>query len=95
VNECTPLVDGYDAANERKAFIPFDDAAGVVPNLVGRVVRPTTNEDTGEFTTQAVHGLYVCGWLKRGPTGIIGTNLVCAEETVAAGAYTRPHFGST
>lgn len=27
-------------------------------------------------------GLYVVGWLKRGPTGIIGTNLVDAEETV-------------
>lgn len=27
-------------------------------------------------------GLYVCGWLKRGPTGIIATNLYCAEETV-------------
>ncbi|KAF2309641.1 hypothetical protein GH714_004410 [Hevea brasiliensis] len=29
-------------------------------------------------------GLYVCGWLKRGPTGIIATNLYCAEETVAS-----------
>jgi adrenodoxin-NADP+ reductase len=29
-----------------------------------------------------VPGLYVCGWLKRGPTGIIGTNLTDAEETV-------------
>ena len=27
-------------------------------------------------------GLYVCGWLKRGPTGIIGTNLIDAEETI-------------
>ncbi|POO00890.1 NAD(P)-binding domain containing protein [Trema orientale] len=29
-------------------------------------------------------GLYVCGWLKREQTGIIGTNLYCAEETVAS-----------
>ncbi|KAG4955195.1 hypothetical protein JHK87_040789 [Glycine soja] len=29
-------------------------------------------------------GLYVCGWLKRGPTGIIATNLYCAEETVSS-----------
>lgn len=29
-------------------------------------------------------GLFVCGWLKRGPTGIIGTNLADAEETVAS-----------
>ena len=34
-------------------------------------------------------GLYVCGWLKRGPTGIIGTNLADAEETVATLAATR------
>lgn len=38
-----------------------------------------------------VPGLYVCGWLKRGPTGIIGTNLTDAEETVASISqdYTR------
>jgi NADPH-dependent glutamate synthase beta subunit-like oxidoreductase len=42
-------------------------------------------------------GLYVCGWLKRGPSGIIGSNLVCAQETVqcvqadlAAGVLPRP-----
>ncbi|KAG5155789.1 hypothetical protein JHK82_013758 [Glycine max] len=29
-------------------------------------------------------GLYVCGWLRRGPTGIIATNLYCAEETVSS-----------
>ncbi|KAH9616099.1 hypothetical protein KSS87_011137 [Heliosperma pusillum] len=29
-------------------------------------------------------GLYVCGWLKRGPTGIVATNLYCAEETVGS-----------
>lgn len=29
-------------------------------------------------------GLYVCGWVKRGPTGIIGTNSMDADETVAA-----------
>lgn len=33
---------------------------------------------------QVEKGLYVCGWLKRGPTGIIATNLYCAEETVSA-----------
>lgn len=33
------------------------------------------------------HGLYVVGWLKRGPTGIIATNLYCAEETVRT--YTK------
>ncbi|HEY9304133.1 MAG TPA: FAD-dependent oxidoreductase [Mycobacterium sp.] len=54
--------------------LPFDDIAGVVPNDGGRVIDP----DTG----QPVHGAYVAGWIKRGPTGFIGTNKSCALETV-------------
>ena len=46
--------------------LPYDEATGTVPNDRGRV-RP---------------GLYVAGWVKRGPTGFIGTNKSCAEETV-------------
>lgn len=49
---------------------------GIVPNIRGRVV----TEQFGASQTEP--GLYVVGWLKRGPTGIIGTNLNCAEETV-------------
>ncbi len=48
--------------------LPFDDDASVVPNDGGRV-RGTT-------------GAYVAGWIKRGPTGFIGTNKSCAGETV-------------
>jgi adrenodoxin-NADP+ reductase len=48
--------------------------SGVIPNLRGRVLRSDTVET----------GLYVVGWLKRGPTGIVATNLHCAEETVRA-----------
>lgn len=36
----------------------------------------------GAAASDVVPALYVCGWLKRGPTGIIGTNLTDAEETV-------------
>ncbi|CAN5400041.1 FAD-dependent oxidoreductase [soil metagenome] len=46
--------------------LPFDDAAAVVPNDGGRVTP----------------GTYVAGWIKRGPTGFIGTNKSCALETV-------------
>lgn len=52
--------------------------SGVVPNIGGRVI----SENSGD-SAAPVQGLYVCGWLKRGPTGIIGTNLHCAEETVS------------
>ncbi len=56
--------------------LPFDDAAAVVPNEGGRVVDPATG--------RPVAGAYVAGWIKRGPTGFIGTNKSCAMQTVAA-----------
>jgi ferredoxin/flavodoxin---NADP+ reductase len=48
--------------------LPFDDAAAVVPNDGGRVI--------------GAPGNYVAGWIKRGPTGFIGTNKSCAAQTV-------------
>ena len=54
--------------------LPFDDDAGVVPNNGGQVI----DQDSG----QPVHGAYVAGWIKRGPTGFIGTNKSCALQTV-------------
>lgn len=51
---------------------------GVVPNVRGRVVGHASGG-----ISQTEPGLYVCGWLKRGPVGIIATNLYCAEETVS------------
>lgn len=56
--------------------VPFDDRRGVVPNANGRVM------ETADSAT-AVPGLYVAGWIKRGPQGVIGTNKVCAADTVA------------
>jgi ferredoxin--NADP+ reductase len=52
--------------------VPFDFRRGVVPNRKGRV----------ECDGTAVDGVYVTGWLKRGPTGIIGTNRADSMETV-------------
>jgi ferredoxin--NADP+ reductase len=61
--------------------LPYDERSGTVPHRAGRV-RP---------------GVYVAGWVKRGPTGFIGTNKSCAEESVASflddlatGAITAP-----
>ena len=56
------------------ADLPFDESAAVVPNEGGRVVDPTTGDP--------VCGAYVAGWIKRGPTGFIGTNKSCAQQTV-------------
>lgn len=55
--------------------LPFSSDTGIVPNEAGRVV-----DDQGHVRT----GVYVTGWIKRGPRGVIGTNRGCAEETVAA-----------
>ena len=55
--------------------IPFDASRGLIPNEAGRVVDP----DTGE----QVPGHYAVGWIKRGPSGVIGTNKKDAHETVA------------
>ncbi|KVI01246.1 NAD(P)-binding domain-containing protein [Cynara cardunculus var. scolymus] len=56
--------------------LPFNFPKGTVPNTEGRVL-------SSDFA-KPDYGLYVCGWLKRGPTGIIATNLYDAEETVAS-----------
>jgi ferredoxin/flavodoxin---NADP+ reductase len=56
--------------------VPFDSRACVVPNVVGRVTDPATGDP--------LPGEYVAGWLKRGPTGVIGTNKSDAAETVRA-----------
>ncbi|MHB8690266.1 MAG: FAD-dependent oxidoreductase [Solirubrobacteraceae bacterium] len=58
------------------ADLPFDAPSGTVPNRAGRVVDPATGEP--------LPGVYVAGWIKRGPTGFIGTNRSCALETVRA-----------
>ncbi|MFD7909167.1 FAD-dependent oxidoreductase [Streptomyces sp. NPDC059752] len=66
------------------AGLPFDPARGTVPHAAGRVLR----------AGRASVGEYVAGWIKRGPTGVIGTNRPCAKETVSsllqdAGALAR------
>ncbi|MDT7844988.1 FAD-dependent oxidoreductase [Streptomyces justiciae] len=54
--------------------LPFDEQNGTVPHLAGRVLREGVVSP----------GEYVAGWIKRGPTGVIGTNRPCAKETVTS-----------
>ncbi|MFD7443714.1 FAD-dependent oxidoreductase [Streptomyces sp. NPDC059909] len=69
--------------------LPFDAARGTVPNEAGRVLRGGVPSP----------GEYVAGWIKRGPTGVIGSNRPCAKETVtslladAAELWARPLAG--
>ena len=72
--------------------VPFDYKRHTIPHLNGRVVQSspigTDKDSTGSIESGVDHdpyvqtGLYVAGWLKRGPTGIIGTNIPDAKETV-------------
>ena len=55
--------------------VPFDSRRNVIPNDEGRVL-----PDAGV----PIKGLYVAGWIKRGPSGIIGTNKKDAAATVAS-----------
>jgi ferredoxin--NADP+ reductase len=54
--------------------VPFDEARGTIRNANGRVL-----DEAGEH----VPGLYCTGWIKRGPSGVIGTNKKDATETVS------------
>ena len=54
--------------------VPFRDDWGVISNECGRVV---------DGSGAPVPGLYAAGWIKRGPSGIIGTNKACSVETVS------------
>ncbi|KLO33432.1 FAD-dependent oxidoreductase [Mycobacterium haemophilum] len=66
--------------------LPFDDSSGTIPNTDGRV-DGSRNE-------------YVVGWIKRGPTGVIGTNKKDSQDTVdtvmkdLAGAKDATEFGA-
>ena len=55
--------------------VPFNDDWGVILNDKGRVLDPQTKHP--------LVGQYTAGWIKRGPTGVIGTNKPDAVETVA------------
>jgi ferredoxin/flavodoxin---NADP+ reductase len=68
--------------------VPFDERSFVLPNERGRVL---------SLDGEPLHGVYAVGWIKRGPTGILGTNKRDAEETMRclvedlrAGALSHP-----
>jgi ferredoxin/flavodoxin---NADP+ reductase len=67
--------------------VPFDEQRATIPNRAGRVVGPDG----------PCPGEYAVGWIKRGPSGVIGTNKKDAQETVdalledlAAGTHLQP-----
>jgi ferredoxin/flavodoxin---NADP+ reductase len=74
VIECGLVLRSIGYRGERLAGIPFDDRRGLIRNEGGRVVDEGGSPCPGE---------YVVGWIKRGPSGVIGTNKKDAADTVA------------
>jgi ferredoxin--NADP+ reductase len=72
--ECGLVLRSIGYRGERLAGIPFDEGRGLIRNEGGRVI----GEDGA-----ACPGEYVVGWIKRGPSGVIGTNKKDAADTVA------------
>jgi NADPH-dependent glutamate synthase beta subunit-like oxidoreductase len=64
--------------------VPFDEKLGTVPNIAGRAAMTLPNG----------FPVYVTGWIKRGPTGIIGTNRADSMATVATLLADLPNFSS-
>ena len=69
--------------------LPFNEGWGIVPNEKGRVIDPGDG--------QPITGIYVSGWIKRGPNGVIGTNkpdgaqtVGCMIEDLRAGSLLTP-----
>jgi ferredoxin/flavodoxin---NADP+ reductase len=56
--------------------VPYDERSGTIPNDGGRILDPASGSPQS--------GEYVVGWIKRGPSGVIGTNKKDAQETVDA-----------
>jgi ferredoxin--NADP+ reductase len=72
--ECGLVLRSIGYKGEPLDGVPFDERRGVIPNEAGRVTDP----DSGE----KVPGLYATGWIKRGPSGVIGTNKKDSLDTV-------------
>lgn len=72
--ECGLVLRSIGYKGEPIDGLPYDEGRGVIPNERGRVMAEG----------QQVPGAYVAGWIKRGPTGVIGTNKKDAQDTVDA-----------
>ena len=74
--ECGLVLRSVGYRGAPLAGLPFDERRATIANEGGRVV----DAESG----RPVPGTYTAGWIKRGPSGVIGTNKKCAQETVDA-----------
>jgi len=73
--DCALVIQSVGYQGKPLGSVPFDSARAKILNHHGRVLDPESGEP--------VTGAYVTGWIKRGPSGVIGTNKQCAKQTVA------------
>jgi ferredoxin/flavodoxin---NADP+ reductase len=73
--DCGLVIQSVGYRGKPLGSVPFDSARARILNSNGRVLDPESGEP--------VTGAYVTGWIKRGPSGVIGTNKQCAKQTVA------------
>jgi ferredoxin/flavodoxin---NADP+ reductase len=73
--DCGLVIQSVGYRGTPLGSVPFDSALARIPNRNGRILDPESGEP--------VTGAYVTGWIKRGPSGVIGTNKQCAKQTVA------------
>jgi ferredoxin--NADP+ reductase len=85
---CGLVLRSIGYRGEPPAGIPSDPRTGLILNREGRVADAEGRPQRGEYTT---------GWIKRGPSGVIGTNKKCSAETVglicadrSAGSLNQP-----
>jgi ferredoxin--NADP+ reductase len=71
---CGLVLRSIGYRGERLPGVAFDEHRGLICNVDGRVVDAAGDPHPGE---------YAVGWIKRGPSGVIGTNKKCAADTVA------------
>ncbi len=93
VIECTLVLRSVGYRGVGIEGLPFDERSGTIVNDDGRVLT--------EAGGPPLPGVYTAGWIKRGPSGVIGTNKKCAHETVQhlledheAGRLPQPPYGA-
>jgi ferredoxin--NADP+ reductase len=74
VIECGLVMRSIGYRGKPLPDVPFDEARGLIRNDGGRVL-----DEEG----QPIPGEYAVGWIKRGPSGVIGTNKKDASDTIA------------
>jgi ferredoxin--NADP+ reductase len=74
--ETSLIIRAIGYRGEPVAGLPFDAVTGTLAHLAGAVCDPVTGD--------TVVGVYCSGWIKRGATGMIGTNKTDSAETVDA-----------